>query len=59
MLVPPPQLQEGQREEAILVDASTGVAGRVRPGDLVDVIASYAAEQGAREAPRAGPTARS
>jgi len=45
MLVPPPQLQEGQREEAILVDASTGVAGRVRPGDLVDVIASYGAEE--------------
>ena len=51
MLVAPPQLQEGQREEAILVDASTGVAGRVRPGDIVDVIASYGAEQGAEGAP--------
>jgi pilus assembly protein CpaB len=51
MLVSPPQLQEGQREEAILVDASTGVAGRVRPGDIVDVIASYAAEQGSETVP--------
>ena len=51
MLVSPPQLQEGQREEAILVDASTGVAGRVRPGDIVDVIASYGAEQGAEGQP--------
>ena len=51
MLVAPPQLREGQREEAILVDASTGVAGRVKPGDIVDVIASYPAEQGTEDKP--------
>src|SRR5262245_61365440 len=41
MLVTPPEINEGQREVAILVDASTGVAGRVEPGSEVDVIASY------------------
>ncbi len=53
MLVAPPSIREGQREVAILVDASTGVAGKVNPGDLVDVIASYSAEQVAEgERPR-------
>lgn len=42
MLVPPPQLAPGQRKLAILVDAATGVAGRLQPGDFVDVVAAYA-----------------
>jgi pilus assembly protein CpaB len=45
MLATPPDLEEGEREIAILVDASTGVAGKVKPGDLVDVIASYGAQE--------------
>jgi pilus assembly protein CpaB len=41
MLDTPPALDPGQRELAILVDASTGVAGRIESGDRVDVIADY------------------
>jgi len=42
MLVPPPQLAPGQRKLAILVDAATGVAGRLAPDDFVDIVAAYA-----------------
>ncbi len=41
MLSQPPQLQSGQREVAILVDAETGVAGKIAPGDKVDIIATF------------------
>jgi len=41
MLVAPPDLAPGQREVAVLVNAETGVAGKIGPGDLVDVVASY------------------
>jgi Flp pilus assembly protein CpaB len=34
MLVPRPGIQPGYREVAIVVDAETGVAGKVHPGDL-------------------------
>lgn len=40
-LVPEPSLQPRQREIAILVDAETGVAGKVQPGDYVDVWATF------------------
>jgi pilus assembly protein CpaB len=40
-LVPAPSLQPGQREIAILVDAETGVAGKIEPGDYVDVWATF------------------
>ena len=40
-LVPQPSLQPGQREIAVLVDAETGVAGKVSPGDYVDVWATF------------------
>jgi pilus assembly protein CpaB len=43
MLVTPPEISEGEREVAILVDAATGVAGKISPGSQVDVIAAYAA----------------
>ncbi len=43
MLVTPPEISEGEREVAILVDAATGVAGKIAPGRNVDVIASYGA----------------
>jgi pilus assembly protein CpaB len=46
MLTAPPQINDGEREVAILVDASTGVAGKIEPGADVDVIASYAGESG-------------
>jgi pilus assembly protein CpaB len=45
MLVAPPQLSENEREVAILVDASTGVAGKIEEGSHVDVIAAYPGEQ--------------
>jgi pilus assembly protein CpaB len=45
MLVSPPDIGQGQREVAILVDASTGVAGKIEPGRQVDVIAAYPADQ--------------
>jgi len=40
-LVAQPSLEPGQREIAILVDAETGVAGKVSPGDYVDVWATF------------------
>ena len=43
MFVPRPGLQEGYREVAIVVDAETGVAGKVGPGDHVDILATTAA----------------
>ena len=43
MLVTPPEISQGEREVAILVDAATGVAGKISPGRQVDVIASYGA----------------
>lgn len=46
MLVAPPGLEPGYREVAIMVDAETGVAGQVRPGDRVDIIATIAGDEG-------------
>jgi len=50
MLVAPPSLQPRQRELAVLVDASTGVAGKISPGSVVDIEASFDGDQ--RSAPR-------
>lgn len=41
-LVPPSDLDPNEREIAVNVDAVTGLAGRVRPGDRVDVYAVFA-----------------
>ena len=41
-LVPPTDLDPTEREVAVNVDAVTGLAGRVRPGDRVDVYAVFA-----------------
>jgi pilus assembly protein CpaB len=41
MLISPPQLAPGQREVAILVDAETGVAGKIGPGAVVDVLGTF------------------
>lgn len=40
MLVQAPSIRTGFREIAVLVDARTGVGGKIRPGDRVDVIAT-------------------
>ena len=40
MLTERPGLAEGNREVAIMVDAETGVAGRVSSGDHVDIVAT-------------------
>lgn len=42
MLIPPSELDPAEREIAINVDPVTGVAGRVRPGDFVDIYAVFA-----------------
>ena len=46
MLQPPPVLQPGQREVAIMLDAETGVAGKVDPGSVVDIFATFDGNQG-------------
>jgi pilus assembly protein CpaB len=40
-LVPPSDLNPDEREVAVNVDAVTGLAGRVRPGDRVDMYAVF------------------
>jgi len=45
MLVPRPGVQPGFREVAIVVDAETGVAGKVAPGDHVDIIATVEGDE--------------
>lgn len=45
MLTDPPGLTNGSREVAIMVDAETGVAGRIQPGDYVDIIATIEDEE--------------
>jgi pilus assembly protein CpaB len=37
----PPELATGEREIAILVDAETGVAGKIDPGSIVDIVATF------------------
>ncbi|MFF5445297.1 Flp pilus assembly protein CpaB [Streptomyces sp. NPDC012888] len=36
-----PKLQAGEQEVAIMIDASTGVAGKIHSGDKVNIIATY------------------
>lgn len=50
MVEPEPQLAPGQRELAILVDAETGVAGKIGPGSIVDINATFGAT-GSRQVP--------
>jgi pilus assembly protein CpaB len=45
MLQAPPELAPGQREIAIMVDAETGVAGKIHAGSVVDIIATFAGGQ--------------
>lgn len=53
MAVAPPELESGQREIAILVDAETGVAGKIRPTDLVDVVATFDGDRSTNNRPQA------
>ncbi|WP_330348457.1 Flp pilus assembly protein CpaB [Streptomyces sp. NBC_00582] len=46
MIVDQPALRPGQQEVAIMVDAATGVAGKIRPGSSVNVYATF---EGARD----------
>jgi pilus assembly protein CpaB len=46
MLVDSPYLRPDQREIAILIDAETGVAGKVKPNSKVDIYASYSEQAG-------------
>ena len=48
MLVEPPQLEQGQQEISILINADTGVAGKLRPGDMVDVLATFQPDDNTR-----------
>ena len=41
MVGSPPELATGEREIAILVDAETGVAGKIDPGSIVDIVATF------------------
>lgn len=52
MLIDPPALAPGQREIAILVNAETGVAGKIGPGRFVDIIATFPGDQQRDISPR-------
>ncbi|MFB4312842.1 Flp pilus assembly protein CpaB [Actinomadura sp. 21ATH] len=49
MLLEAPALQPGQREIAIMIDAETGVAGKVMNGSIVDVYATFDSTQNGRQ----------
>ncbi|CAL9464679.1 Flp pilus assembly protein CpaB [Streptomyces sp. NPDC090994] len=46
MIVDQPALRPGEQEVAIMIDAATGVAGKITPGSTVNVYATF---EGARE----------
>lgn len=45
MIVNQPALQPGQQEVAIMIDAATGVAGKITPGSAVNVYATFEGER--------------
>ncbi|MFJ2606652.1 Flp pilus assembly protein CpaB [Streptomyces sp. NPDC091279] len=45
MIVDQPALRPGQQEVAIMIDAATGVAGKITPGATVNVYATFAGER--------------
>ncbi|MGW1005079.1 Flp pilus assembly protein CpaB [Streptomyces sp. NPDC002520] len=47
MIVDRPALQPGQQEVAIMIDAATGVAGKITPGSRVNVFATFAGKKDA------------
>ncbi|WP_328768988.1 Flp pilus assembly protein CpaB [Streptomyces sp. NBC_00286] len=44
MIVERPELEAGQQEIAIMIDAATGVAGKINPGARVNIYATFEAE---------------
>ncbi|MCH0541080.1 Flp pilus assembly protein CpaB [Streptomyces sp. MUM 203J] len=46
MIVRRPALEPGEQEIAIMIDAATGVAGKIKPGDKVNIFATFAGEEG-------------
>lgn len=44
MIVNRPELEPGQQEIAILIDAATGVAGKITPGSTVNIYATFKGE---------------
>ncbi|MGW7077267.1 Flp pilus assembly protein CpaB [Streptomyces sp. NPDC054866] len=44
MIVDRPELDPGQQEIAIMIDAATGVAGKITPGATVNIYATFKAE---------------
>ncbi|MBC2868289.1 Flp pilus assembly protein CpaB [Streptomyces mexicanus] len=45
MIVARPALRPGQQEVAIMIDAATGVAGKITPGSTVNVYATFAGQR--------------
>ncbi|GAA2453261.1 Flp pilus assembly protein CpaB [Streptomyces macrosporus] len=41
MVADRPELREGEQEIAIMIDAATGVAGKIRPGSRVNIYATF------------------
>ncbi|MCF3963583.1 Flp pilus assembly protein CpaB [Streptomyces fuscigenes] len=46
MIVPKPALAADEEEIAIMIDAETGVAGKITPGSRVNIFATFAGGQG-------------
>ncbi|MEU0690392.1 Flp pilus assembly protein CpaB [Streptomyces uncialis] len=46
MIVERPELSPGQQEIAIMIDAATGVAGKIHPGASVNIYATFEGEDG-------------
>ncbi|MBZ4020716.1 Flp pilus assembly protein CpaB [Streptomyces purpurogeneiscleroticus] len=46
MVADRPALKPGQQEIAIMIDAATGVAGKITPGSSVNIYATFAGEDG-------------
>ncbi|MDQ8702443.1 Flp pilus assembly protein CpaB [Streptomyces sp. LHD-70] len=45
MIVDRPAVGEGEQEIAIMIDAATGVAGKITPGSTVNIFATFQGEQ--------------
>ncbi|MCX4964492.1 Flp pilus assembly protein CpaB [Streptomyces sp. NBC_00654] len=45
MMARKPELRAGEQEIAIMIDAATGVAGKITPGATVNIYATFAGEQ--------------
>lgn len=45
MIVEQPELQPGQQEIAIMIDAATGVAGKITAGSTVNIYATFAGDK--------------